>query len=175
MNNRPPARLVFRHSTHAPSPAMLLPSVQRSSRAVQRSPSLVRVGAFGSPCCVGGVPQAHPGAKPALPHTVRTSARSQSATLVLQRHLASILTRTNRPATFRIQTSSWFSPGITESSLSWSRRPLLSMSARNVCLDDGQTNISGLRRFVSSDKRVQILPPMPESKRKFVHDVSYTL
>ncbi|KAI0000621.1 hypothetical protein BJV74DRAFT_876894 [Russula compacta] len=26
--------------------------------------------------------------------------------------------------------------------------------------------------FVSSDKRVQVLPPMPESKRKFVHDLA---
>ena len=129
MNDQPPAHLVFRHSTHAPSPAMLLPSVQRSSRAVQLSPSLVRVDAFGSPCCVGGVPRTQPDARLALPHTVRMSARSQSATLDLQRHLASILTRTNRPATLRIQTTSWLLPGITESSLSWSRRRLLSMSA----------------------------------------------
>ena len=128
VNNRPPARLVFRHSTHAPSLVMLPPFVQRLSHAVRPSPSLVRVDAFNSPCCVGGVPRAQPGARLALPHTVRTSARLQSATLVLQRHLASILTHTNRTATLRTRTSSWPLPGITESSLSWSRRLLLSMS-----------------------------------------------
>jgi hypothetical protein len=170
VRDQPPARLVFRHSTHASSLVMLPPFVQKLSRAVQPSPSLVRVDAFGSPCYVGGVSRAQLGARLPLPLTVRTSVRLRSATLVLQRHLASILTHTNRIATLRIQMTSWPFPGITESSLSWSRRPLLSTSTHN--LTGCQTNTSGQRRFVSSDKRVQVLPHMPESKRKFVHDVS---
>ena len=90
----PALYLVFQPSTHARNLVMPRPFAQRLSRAVQRLPSPVRVGAFSNPFSVGAVPRAPPGGRLLLHHVARTSARSRSATLVSQRRLVSIPTCT---------------------------------------------------------------------------------
>ena len=114
-----PELLVSLPNIPAPILVMLPLLAQKLNRATRQSPSIVRVDAFSNLCSVGAIPQTRLGARLPLPRAVRTNARSRSATLVLQRHSASILIRTKRIATLHIRTSWLPLPSLMGSLLNW--------------------------------------------------------
>ena len=99
------------------------------------------------------------------------NALSRSVTHVSLRRWASTPTVT-APSKSPTTTSSWDSPGPMPSSVASSRRASPSTFFPCCRLERPATLTCYPRSFLSSDKKSQILPHMPEQKRKFVHDLA---